>query len=379
MVRPKIAAHITFAISLCLACGFHNKARMAISLLLSTIAVNDLAAGFTSTTFYRNSVQVSINHVLKQPCQSYCHTTFFAQTRSDFQASTPASQLPLCSEAQKPALLKASNPKRRVSTKNESPVEVEVRTPKKTPSNAKTKLTKPIKTKSSGPTHWTIDSDEIDFQRLPTSQSALDGSITTLDVSDGATGPLQLRFTVRGNPLPLRRHRTSRGFVYNPSARAQQSFRESVENIVFPLVFDDWEGVAAPKDDDIVGNYSSQSELRSPLWGPEQPLAVAIVFRMKRPKSHFIAGKPGPDRLRATAPKQTSSTLRTDVDNLAKFVLDSLNGVLYADDRQIASLHVTKLYDNDVNELCQGSTCVCIRLLRDDDLPRLLSASLYML
>jgi len=117
-----------------------------------------------------------------------------------------------------------------------------------------------------------------------------------------------------------------------------------------------------------------------PLWDALQPIAVSIVFRMKRPKSHFVANRPGVNRLRKLAPRHMCATsMRTDVDNLAKFVLDSLNGLVYADDRQIVSLHVTKLYDNDdTGRMFQGSTCVCIRLLQDDNIPKLLLTSMNM-
>jgi Holliday junction resolvase RusA-like endonuclease len=114
----------------------------------------------------------------------------------------------------------------------------------------------------------------------------------------------------------------------------------------------------------------------------EQPIAVCIVFRMKRPNSHFIANKPfiettskskksatAISRLRNSAPKVMCATsMRTDIDNLAKFVLDSLNHVTYEDDKQIVSLHVVKLFDNDMANRYQGSTTLTIRLLRDDDM-----------
>jgi Holliday junction resolvase RusA-like endonuclease len=41
-----------------------------------------------------------------------------------------------------------------------------------------------------------------------------------------------------------------------------------------------------------------------------------------------------------------------DADNLAKFVLDALNGLLYADDSQVVSLESTKALDNIGN--CNG-------------------------
>lgn len=202
--------------------------------------------------------------------------------------------------------------------------------------------------------HWLVDSDEFVIVNAVDSRPCKDQNMPV-----NATAPSLVKLTVRGNPLPLRRHRTSRGFVYNPSATAQESFRQAVQRLIHG---------AAPF-------YQEPTESSPLFWDSSVALAATIVFRMKRPKAHFVNNLPGAGRLRATAPKATCSALRTDVDNLAKFVLDSLNGVLYEDDRQITSLHVIKLYDNDTDQLCQGSTCICLRALTDDDIPQLLENS----
>ena len=216
------------------------------------------------------------------------------------------------------------------------------------------------------PIHWVLESDEVALNWYAGNMDAASSSTlaTVAAVPDNyipqQVFPSYALFTIRGNPLPLRRHRTSRGFTYNPSAAAQKSFREAVENTLSRTT---------------ASGEKNPRSAHTPLWDSHHTLAVSIIFRMKRPKIHFVGGKPGPGRLRPTAPKQSCSNMRTDVDNLAKFVLDSLTGVIYEDDRQIASLHATKIYDNDTDELCRGSTLVCIRLLLEDDLPRLLSNS----
>jgi Holliday junction resolvase RusA-like endonuclease len=178
---------------------------------------------------------------------------------------------------------------------------------------------------------------------------------TTIQVSKEDSVPSMLRFMVRGNPLPLRRHRTSRGFMYNPSATAQASFRDVVKDILFSHLATD--------------NDEDESVLLFPVLPEEHSLAMTIVFYLKRPLKHFVGSKPGPGRMRDSAPHQTSVT-RMDVDNLAKFVLDSLNGLLYEDDRQVVSLHITKLYDN--HDECKGSTEICVRRLGEESLPKLL-------
>lgn len=202
------------------------------------------------------------------------------------------------------------------------------------------------------PIHWTLDSDEPFFHlRLDGATSVSEvrklPSNTTYDVS-------LVRFIVRGPPKPLVRHRVSTMRMYNPSAEAQDSFRKLVRQLLLSRV----------DNVDETANF--------PPVFPTQSLAMTIAFRMKRPKKHFYANRPGPGRLRATAPPQTS-VMRSDVDNLAKFVLDSLNGLMYEDDRQVCSLHVTKFLDND--DYCLGATEVCVRVLDDGDLSNLIDNS----
>lgn len=90
---------------------------------------------------------------------------------------------------------------------------------------------------------------------------------------------------------------------------------------------------------------------------------MKIFFRMKRPLKHFINKDRG--RLRSNAPLQISHS-QPDVDNLAKFALDSLNGLIYNDDQQVVALQAVRLFDD--KDLCLGSTEGSVRVLCDDDL-----------
>ena len=164
-----------------------------------------------------------------------------------------------------------------------------------------------------------------------------------------------LVFKIRGNPLPLRRHRTSRGFMYNPSATAQADLSNLVRHLIWPE------------------EAHSNRTVATPLFGDEEQLLVSLAFCMKRPLSHFIGSKREEGRLKKTASNRVAS-IRTDVDNLAKFILDSLNGMVYADDKQVASIHATKYYDNE--GLCLGSTLVFIKNLKESDLDDLLGMDL---
>lgn len=74
---------------------------------------------------------------------------------------------------------------------------------------------------------------------------------------------------------------------------------------------------------------------REPL---ETPVSVYLYFRLPIPKSH------PKKRQEACLSGFERHTKRPDLDNLAKSVLDGLNGVIWQDDSQIVSLHLTKVY-----------------------------------
>lgn len=175
----------------------------------------------------------------------------------------------------------------------------------------------------------------------------------------------KMRFKIHGNPRPLQRHRTSRGHMYNPSLKYQKSFLNAYQN----LIYDDEQHNI---DMDMNNDYDYDDD--TPLFDATKYLAITIIFRMKRPKSHFINNKPGLGRIKKKALSQLLP-IRTDVDNLAKFVLDSMNGVLYEDDKQIISLHATKLLDNV--GLCEGSTEIYIRTINgDEDMEKIIESSI---
>lgn len=165
-----------------------------------------------------------------------------------------------------------------------------------------------------------------------------------------------VRFKVRGNPVPLARHRTSRGFVFNPSAKKQQQFCNVVLDMLPDHCFESNDGQS---------EITKSVDHIKPVFG-EQLISVRIISRMKRPLKHFVGGKAGPGRLRTCSKASHLQLTRSDVDNFAKFVLDSLNGVLYQDDKQVASLQITKVYDDE--EPYIGSTDVIIETMTEENL-----------
>lgn len=77
---------------------------------------------------------------------------------------------------------------------------------------------------------------------------------------------------------------------------------------------------------------------REPL---ETPLAAFLYFRLPIPKSY------PKKRIQACLEGLERPIKKPDLDNLAKSVLDALNGVVYKDDSQLVSLHITKVYDHN--------------------------------
>ena len=125
-----------------------------------------------------------------------------------------------------------------------------------------------------------------------------------------------IKLSILGEPKAQKRHRHVRmgNFVrqYDPSASDKGDFLSIVQ-------------YNAPKE---------------PFCGA---LAVSIRFYFTRPKSHFKTGK-NSHVMKDTAPLWHTS--KPDVDNMAKFLMDSLNKIYWKDDSYIADCWITKQYDD---------------------------------
>ena len=120
--------------------------------------------------------------------------------------------------------------------------------------------------------------------------------------------------TIEGNPLSLKRHRHSKWGTYDPSKKDKQEFRKKVMKAYKGKTFID-------------------------------AVRVGLSFGMKRPKSHYRSGKYS-HLLKHNAPEYCKKT--PDIDNLAKFVLDALQGEdgCWIDDAIITSLWLEKYYSD---------------------------------
>ena len=123
-----------------------------------------------------------------------------------------------------------------------------------------------------------------------------------------------IKFLIKTRPKPQQRHRNSGGrFQYDPSAKDKRDFL-----------------------------------LQAKQYAPKKPISsnidMEITFCYKRPRSHYRS-KNKKLILKDDVPFYKGS--KADIDNLAKFVIDSLNGVFYKDDCQVVSLSSYKVWGSE--------------------------------
>ena len=125
-----------------------------------------------------------------------------------------------------------------------------------------------------------------------------------------------LNFTVMGKPQGKGRPRMTRnGHVYTP--QKTREYEERVKNAAM----------------------SEMGRDKILPWTEKQPLKVIIECFFALPKS--ATKKQRIDVLE----HRKFPTIKSDIDNIAKSILDGMNGHVYGDDSQIVDLVVTKRYD----------------------------------
>lgn len=122
-----------------------------------------------------------------------------------------------------------------------------------------------------------------------------------------------MMITISGDPVPLKRHRTSmfRGKViqFDPQKKEKQAFAYEARQAV----------------------GEKHKELMEKSYHK-----VEILFEMPYPASKLKKG--------STAIDTQPHTKKPDIDNLVKFVLDACNGILWEDDKKIVAINAKKIY-----------------------------------
>ena len=180
------------------------------------------------------------------------------------------------------------------------------------------------------------------------------GYITTMSIEapiDLTESPIDLiSFTVAGNPTAQARAVICRGkgaysrvWMRDPSSVKKQIFHDAVKLLVFGI--------------------GSQNQPTEVVFKVDSPIIVDITFCMKPPQDHFVNGNTSRGTLKPSA--LTKWPTMPDVDNLDKFVLDSLQGLLYDNDSQVICQRIQKVYHHQAP--FTGQTMVCIRRANEDN------------
>lgn len=100
-----------------------------------------------------------------------------------------------------------------------------------------------------------------------------------------------------------------------------------------------------PRMYDPAANAKANVRAQIVQYAPSEPttdvLGMRLEFVIPRPASHYGTGK-NANVLKKDAPVWVAK--KPDLDNLVKFILDTMNQVFYRDDAQIVTLSVSKRY-----------------------------------
>jgi len=121
-----------------------------------------------------------------------------------------------------------------------------------------------------------------------------------------------IQFVIHKRPRPQQRHRSNGRWNYDPSAKEKKEFAM------------------------LIRQYAPDKPI-------EGDIDLHLTFCYKRPKAHYRK-KDGELIRKKIVPYYKKS--RPDIDNLSKWVMDSL-GDFFLDDSQVVSLNAQKVYGSE--------------------------------
>ena len=121
---------------------------------------------------------------------------------------------------------------------------------------------------------------------------------------------------VFGKPVSQKRHRHTfqKGRIrnYDPSSKEKTKFRKEIAKLSLKKL-------------------------------SKGAISLSLTFYMPRPKAHYRTGK-FKHLLKHNSP--SIHIVKPDIDNLAKFIMDSLQGILWNDDCFVSVLEAKKIYSS---------------------------------
>ena len=125
---------------------------------------------------------------------------------------------------------------------------------------------------------------------------------------------MTIHFTVEGTAVPKQRPRISGRRAYTPKRTKDYEER-------------------------VLRAFCSSYSGFCPMFGKDTPVSISINVYQAIPKSWSKK-----KRLQAEAGEIVPLSRNGDIDNIAKSILDALNGFAYEDDCQVTTLMITKQY-----------------------------------
>lgn len=117
---------------------------------------------------------------------------------------------------------------------------------------------------------------------------------------------MDITIRLDGKPKGKDRPRFSRGFVYTPKKTLEY------ENMIKETFIEN-----APKNFRVIEK--------------DVPIKLDVVVNQKKGKQS----------------KKTYPTLKPDIDNILKIIMDGLNGVCYQDDSQVINVKIHRVFSDD--------------------------------
>lgn len=111
--------------------------------------------------------------------------------------------------------------------------------------------------------------------------------------------------------------------MYNPSARDEERFKICIRSLM------------------------TTPFITFPVW-QDNPASITVhlEYALRRPLTHFV-NRNRNNILRNDVQDELRTLRAVDIDNLVKFTLDCLNGIVFSDDKCITEIHAVKILDND--------------------------------
>ena len=161
-----------------------------------------------------------------------------------------------------------------------------------------------------------------------------------------------LCFKIKGDPCSLQRARfdprrnNGRKRFWNPNRSAVRGFQKQMIDSIFGA------GLAEM--------YFKKKEDWKTCFDGKVGLVVDIDFKMKPPNTHFVnRGREG-KRLKPSV--ENKWPRKRDIDNMDKFVLDSMQGVVFDNDVQVVKQTIRKMFHHEGD--FEGETVVHVTKIK---------------